>query len=315
MFWKRPQKKTEIATFNKIAAKEQPALVSSAPVLEKSPEQRNMGYNYLDNLVKLAPIIQKLIPLDNMIGIADREKFIYAIYGREMKIDLDLPGMTIPKGDSLYEAIHSGNVTQVITPKEVFGFPFKSTGVPIRDDKGNIIGAIASGVSLSSQERLTDAAQMVATSSQQIGASSEELSSSAEQLAKHQESLQSSAVVVLENVNKTDTILNFINEVAATSNLLGLNAAIEAARAGEHGRGFSVVAEEMRKMSANSGNSVKEIKDILSTIKEKVILMSEKINETSAIAQEQAAATQEISAAMQDLAAIAGKIEQVAKIL
>ncbi|MCS7205661.1 MAG: cache domain-containing protein [Leptospiraceae bacterium] len=83
---------------------------------------------------------------------------------------------------------------------------------------------------------------------------------------------------IQKNSQNVEDILKIIQEIANQTNLIALNASIEAAKSGEKGSRFSVIAEEIRKLSQNSKESSQQIAQTIKDITNSIINFRDQIH-------------------------------------
>ncbi|SKA98851.1 Semialdehyde dehydrogenase, NAD binding domain [Caloramator quimbayensis] len=116
----------------------------------------------------------------------------------------------------------------------------------------------------------------------------------------------SDRLINLANISKqyikqSDEIIEYVNNIAMQTKVLGINATIEAARAGEHGRTFGVVAKEIQDLAGNSESYAKNINNILTKLAEEIDKLNNEVSTLEKLSQKQIEATEVVNSTMNNL--------------
>ena len=135
----------------------------------------------------------------------------------------------------------------------------------------------------------------------QISAGINEVAVGVQQLAEMNTQLLRETNEANKKAKNSDEIVGIIQDISKQTTLLGLNASIEAARAGDSGKGVAVVAQEIRKLSNTSKESINKIDTIIKYISNSISSIDDSLNSTNEISQNQSAALQQITASVEEL--------------
>ena len=185
------------------------------------------------------------------------------------------------------------------------------------DQASKIVNQVSNAVG-----EVAENAQAAASGSQEANEAAQTGADMVGKTVEGMQKIESAVSMASEKITELGTqsaeigkIVTVIDDIAAQTNLLALNAAIEAARAGEQGRGFAVVADEVRKLAERVTDATKEIANLIDMVQKGVddsIKATEdgarEVSDGAAQAQEAGKILQQI---LSSVVAVSGQIEQI----
>ncbi len=166
----------------------------------------------------------------------------------------------------MMESLKTGKVNRLeFGPDNPFGFPFIVTWNPIIDDQ-KIIGLIITTTSIEKVEALRKRALELTETVEEMVGTIEQLAKVSDKLSDNIQTISNDSESISKMIEDAYEVIKSVQHIANQSEILGLNAAIEAARAGEYGRGFSVVANEIKRMADLSKDSAVNIMEYLEKV-------------------------------------------------
>ncbi|WP_163582814.1 methyl-accepting chemotaxis protein [Gracilibacillus saliphilus] len=242
----------------------------------------------LQAVVNIAPIIKETIGPTSAMGIIDTEKFVYFEPSTVLNLDVAVGTPAIPDIEQYARAIKGEKFSDTTLDPTIFGAPVVTDILPIKDDSTNeIVGLLSLSRTLEHKVRLDKEMDKINKLIDGLQGKVQHVAAQAEQLSATSNEISEQATHANDNSKHIGEVVQLIDQISNQTNLLGLNAAIEAARSGEAGKGFSLVADKIRKLSDNTRNAVKTIDTSLSEIRSSNENLTLSIKEVSSSSEEQ----------------------------
>jgi len=225
------------------------------------------------------------------------------------------------------ESIAKGNLTIKISNdlqqrKDELGELASSFHIMTENLKSNI------GIIKKSAQLANTLADDLATTSEELTAISEEVTATIQNISEGANIQSESAIAGIKDIEnllkvfnlarkEIESSLQIIEDIAHNTNILALNTSIEAARAGEHGKGFSVVADNVRRLAEESKHNSQETQmkftNLLAHLSSTIGMVSETFQNFATQSEEYSASTEEVVASTEEQTASITQISRNAQ--
>ncbi len=264
----------------------------------------------LNHYLYVLPKLSAIVPADYGVTLSDAAT--YLLYKPAKNLDLKAPvGEPIREGSAIKRAMDEKRRVFTKIDKSVRGIPYIALATPILNADNEVIGAITITESSELYDSFKEMATTLNEAISSLASTSEEIVAQSEEIAALSNKLTESATESQAQVKETDKVIGFIKNISSQTNLLGLNAAIEAARVGENGRGFGVVANEIRKLAADSTQSITQVEHIINEIQVAGATSYQQAAQIEGTISQIAEAISLVAASVQQISTMSEKLDQL----
>jgi hypothetical protein len=207
-------------------------------------------------------------------------------------------GQILPENSTSALCIKENKIMHRIVPKEIYGVEMRTISIPFSDRSG----CVSVIFNVKTHHQVSTSIEQIVASTEQISATSQNIYVQTIEMNHKFDHVMAQVTSTVSTSSHLSDIYTIVKGVADQLKLISINALIQAAHAGEYGRGFSVVAQEVRKLADEANEQMKHVEDIVKRMSINLKSMEKEIQVLREYAEHQCHASKEISQAIEAVA-------------